>query len=50
MSAKRRRSLQSKIITWSFAPTAIILLAVALVTFFAYQRVTATLALEREKA
>lgn len=49
MSPKRRRSLQTKIITWSFAPTAIILLAVALVTFFAYQRVTATLALEREE-
>ncbi len=49
MSLKRRRSLQVKIITWSFVPTAIILLAVALVTYFAYQRVTATLALEREK-
>ena len=50
MRLKRRRSLQVKIITWSFVPTAIILLAVALVTYFAYQRVTATLALEREKA
>ena len=49
MGSKGRRSLQTKIITWSFAPTAIILLAVALVTFFAYQRVTATLALERER-
>lgn len=44
-----RRSLQAKIITWSFVPTAFILLAVALVTYSAYQRVTTTLAIERDK-
>ena len=33
-------SLRTKIIAWSFIPTAIILLAVAWVTFTAYQQVT----------
>lgn len=44
-----RRSLQAKIIIWSFVPALLILLAVALAMFFAYQRVTQTLALERDK-
>lgn len=44
-----RRSLQAKIIIWSFLPALLILLAVALAMFFAYQRVTQTLALERDK-
>jgi PAS domain S-box-containing protein len=43
-------SLRIKIIAWSFVPTAIILLAVALVTFFAFQQVTETLVLERDVA
>ena len=44
-----RRSLQAKIIIWSFVPALLILLVVALAMFFAYQRVTQTLALERDK-
>lgn len=44
-----RRSLRAKIITWSFVPTTFILLAVALVTYAAYQRVTETLAIERDR-
>lgn len=42
-------SLRSKIITWSFVPTAIIFLAVALVTVYAYQRVTENLVIERDR-
>jgi signal transduction histidine kinase/HAMP domain-containing protein len=41
--------LRTKIITWAFVPTAIILLAVALVTFTAYQRVAEDLAIERNQ-
>jgi len=44
-----RRSLQAKIILWSFVPALLILLVVALAMFFAYQQVTQTLALERDK-
>ena len=33
-------SLRTKIIAWSFVPTAMILIAVALLTFSAYERVT----------
>jgi hypothetical protein len=42
-------SLRIKIIAWSFVPTAIILFAVALVTFTAYQRVTEDLVIERDQ-
>lgn len=42
-------SLRSKIIAWSFVPTVIILVAVALITFVAYQQVTQTLAIERDQ-
>ena len=44
--------LRAKIITWSFVPTAIILTAVALVGFYAYQQVTEnlTVASSRELA
>ncbi|UCC86497.1 MAG: GAF domain-containing protein [Anaerolineales bacterium] len=45
----RWRSLRTKIIAWSFVPTAIILAAVALVTFIAYQRVTEDLVIERNQ-
>jgi nitrate/nitrite-specific signal transduction histidine kinase len=44
-----RGSLRSKIITWSFVPTAIILVAVALVSLYAYERVTEHLVLERDR-
>jgi nitrate/nitrite-specific signal transduction histidine kinase len=41
--------MRAKIIAWSFVPTAIILLAVVLVTFTAYQRVTEDLVIERNQ-
>jgi nitrate/nitrite-specific signal transduction histidine kinase len=44
-----RASLRSKIITWSFVPTAIVLVAVALVSLYAYERVTEHLVLERDR-
>ena len=44
-----RRSLRVKIIAWFFVPTAIILLAVALVNFYAYQDVTEDLVIERDR-
>jgi signal transduction histidine kinase/HAMP domain-containing protein/ActR/RegA family two-component response regulator len=43
-------SLRAKIIAWSFIPTAVILLVVALVAFYAYQQVSETLAIERDQA
>ncbi len=45
----RWRSMRAKIIAWSFVPTAIILIAVAWVTFAAYQRVTEDLVIERNQ-
>ena len=42
-------SLHTKIIAWSFVPTTIILVAVALVNFVAYQRVTEALVIERDQ-
>jgi signal transduction histidine kinase/HAMP domain-containing protein len=47
--AFRWGGLRTKIITWAFVPTAIILVAVALVTFTAYQRVAEDLAIERDQ-
>lgn len=44
-----RGSLRNKIIAWSFIPTAIILVAVALVSLYAYQRVTENLVIERDR-
>lgn len=44
-----RWGLRTKIIAWSFIPTAAILVAVALVTFIAYQRVTEDLVVERDQ-
>jgi len=41
--------LRTKIILWSFVPTAIILLSVALVNFYAYQQVTGELVIERDQ-
>jgi len=49
LSIIRRRSLRTKIIAWSFVPTAIILIAVALTTLNAYQRVTENLVIDRNK-
>jgi signal transduction histidine kinase len=42
-------SLRNKIIAWSFVPTAIILIIVALVSLYAYQRVTENLVMERDQ-
>jgi GAF domain-containing protein/HAMP domain-containing protein len=42
-------SLRTKIIVWSFVPAAIILFAVALITFTAYQQVTEELVIERDQ-
>ena len=42
-------SLRTKIIAWSFVPTAIILIAVALVTYYAYQQVTEELVIKRDQ-
>jgi len=44
-----KRGLRTKIIAWAFVPTAIILFAVALVNFYAYQQVTEELVIERDK-
>ena len=43
------RSLRVKIIAWFFVPTALILIAVAVTNFFAYQDVTAELVIERDQ-
>ncbi len=42
------RGLRAKIIAWAFVPTAIILLAVALVTYIAYRQVTEELVIGRD--
>lgn len=42
-------SLYTKIIAWSFVPTVVILTTVALVTFYAYERVTETLVIARDQ-
>ncbi|MBN1137865.1 MAG: GAF domain-containing protein [Anaerolineae bacterium] len=44
-----KRSLRQKIITWFLVPTAIILVMVAVVTFYAYQRVTESLVIDRDR-
>lgn len=44
----RKLRLGTKIILWSFVPTAIILLLVALTLYYAYQRVTADFVLHRD--
>ncbi len=43
------RSLQVKIIAWSFVPTVIILSAVAWFTFYSYQRVIGDLAIKQDQ-
>jgi PAS domain S-box-containing protein len=41
--------LRTQIVAWSFVPTAIILLAVALVAFYAYSRVTGDLVMQQSQ-
>ena len=43
------RGLRGRIIAWSFVPTALVLFAVALVSFFAYRSVTEQLVVERNR-
>ncbi len=45
----RLRSLRTKIIAWSFVPTTLILVAVALVSLYAYQAITADLVAGRNR-
>ena len=45
----KRQGLRTKIIAWSFVPTLIILAAVALVTYLAYQSVTDDLVLAKDQ-
>lgn len=49
LSRIRWGSLRTKIIAWSFVPTAIILVAVAAVIFYAYQQVTEYLVMGRDR-
>jgi len=49
MLSRIQWSLRNKIIAWSFVPTAIISVAVALVNFYAYQRVTENLVIKRDR-
>jgi nitrate/nitrite-specific signal transduction histidine kinase len=44
-----RNTLRNRIITWSFIPSLIILLAVAVVTFYAYERVAEDLVVQRNR-
>jgi signal transduction histidine kinase len=46
-SALRPSGLSRRIVAWSFVPTALILLAAALIIFLAYERVTQQLLVER---
>jgi two-component system nitrate/nitrite sensor histidine kinase NarX len=48
MKTKWWRSLQVKIIAWSFVPTVIILSAVAWFTFYSYQKVLGDLAIKQD--
>jgi len=50
MKKNRLGSLRTKIIAWSFVPTAIILSAVAWFTFYSYQRVLGDLAIKKDWA
>lgn len=45
----RQLGLRKKIILWAFVPTAIILLAVAVVSYIAYRKVAETLIIERDE-
>ena len=45
----KRQGLRTKIITWSFIPTLVIMAAVALVTYAAYQSVTDDLVLAKDQ-
>jgi len=49
MPSPRRPGLAVQIVAWSFVPTLLILIAVALVTFYAYQQVTEDLAMARDE-
>ena len=44
-----KQSLRNKIIAWSFVPTAIILVAVTLISLYTFQRVTENLVIVRDR-
>ncbi|OQY22652.1 MAG: hypothetical protein B6I34_05630 [Anaerolineaceae bacterium 4572_32.1] len=44
-----KKSLRTKIIIWSFVPTALILAAVIVINLYAYQRVTESLVIDRDR-
>lgn len=46
---RTRRSMRTRILGWSFIPTTIVLLAVALVIFYAYEQVTEELVVQRNR-
>ena len=46
---RQRSGLRNKIIAWTFVPTAILLGAIALVSFYAYGQVTENLVIERNQ-
>jgi len=46
---RRRTSLRTRVLAWSFVPTAVILLAVATVILAAYQQVTEDLVVDRNR-
>jgi hypothetical protein len=48
-SRQTRAKLRTKIIAWSFIPTAIILLLVALTFYFAYQQVTEQMVIKNDE-
>jgi len=45
----RRNSLAGKLITWSFVPTVIILVAVAMRILYSYHNLTKELVIERDQ-
>src|SRR5512140_1261068 len=49
MPGRRRNRLRTRILSWTFIPTAIILSAVAFTIYYAYQRVTEDLVLGRNQ-
>jgi len=45
----RRKKLRTKIVSWTFVPTALVLVGVALVSILSYRQVTGELVIERDR-
>jgi len=45
----RRKKLRTKIVSWTFVPTALVLVGVTLVSIFSYRQVTEELVIERDR-